>query len=373
MLLGVKMNKRFLISSFVLIFSLSLFFIHQKYEFYSYEVVHTIYGDTEVFEPALLDLIHSKVFTRLKKIHQYGVDHYIHDTIAPYTRYTHSLGVFFLLRKYGASLKEQMAGLLHDVSHTVFSHVGDHVIAQLNNKLFDQNDDAYQDCVHVSYLKQTDIAPILVRHRVAIEDMDHKNGSYAMLERELPDMCADRLEYVLYGGYIEGWLTESEIHTLINTLHYEDGNWFFDDAIQAKKFAELSIRLCEEIFTPEWNVGSYEWAAKGLLRAVELGVISMHDIHFGCDDDMWQVLCRSNDSVIQKSVHNILHAKSLYREGTKDSFDLHYVAKFRGINPWVKSADGLKQLTHCDKNFSHYYAGAKARIGAPRYYKEILA
>ncbi len=370
------MNKRFWFSGALVVFLGSfiwLFSVQQDTKQFSPEVVHTIYGDTEVSEPVLLDLIHSQAFTRLKKINQYGVDYYIRDTIAPYTRYTHSLGVFFLLRKYGASLKEQMAGLLHDVSHTVFSHVGDHVAAQLNNKLFDQNDDAYQDCVHVLYLKRTDIASILARHKVAIEDMDHKNGSYRMLERELPDMCTDRLEYVLYGGYIEGWLTESEIHTLLDALHYEKGDWFFDDAVQAKKFAEISIRLCEEIFASGWNIGSYEWAAKGLLRGVELGVISMQDIHFGRDDEVWQLLCRSNDPVIQKSVHNILHAKNLYQVGTKDSFDLHYVAKFRGINPWVKTSDGLKRLTHCDTAFSQYYAEAKNSIGTPRYYKEIVA
>ena len=33
-----------------------------------------------------------------------------------------------LLAKKGASLTEQIAGLIHDVSHTVFSHVIDRVV-----------------------------------------------------------------------------------------------------------------------------------------------------------------------------------------------------------------------------------------------------
>lgn len=363
------MNKH----AYILCLSFLLFFLNLSSQELRSEIIHTMYGDTEVSEPVLLDLIHSAAFTRLQHIKQYGVDDYIHKTIVPYTRYTHSLGVFFLLRTYGASLQEQMAGLLHDVSHTVFSHVGDHVAAQLNHTVLNQNDEAYQDCMHVAYLKQTDIADILARHGVAIEDMDHKNGSYAMLEREYPDICADRLEYVLYGGYIEGWITHADILAIIASLRYEDGNWCFQDTKQAKKFAEISIRLCEEIFASAWNICSYEAAAKALLRAVQLDIISMQDIHFGCDDAVWQILCTSTDAVIQTAIHTILHATQMYRPATKDSFDLQYVAKFRGIDPWVKTSQGLMRLTECDASFAQYYAEAKERISLERYYSLAAA
>jgi len=52
----------------------------------------------------------------------------------PTTRFDHSVGVMLLIRKLGAGsspasalLKEQVAALLHDVSHTAFSHVIDYV------------------------------------------------------------------------------------------------------------------------------------------------------------------------------------------------------------------------------------------------------
>ncbi len=335
----------------------------------SVELVHTIYGDVEITEPVLIDLIHSKAFCRLQNINQYGVDYYISKTTVPYTRYTHSLGVFYLLRKNGAPLQEQMAGLLHDVSHTVFSHVGDHVAAQLQHHECDQNDDAYQDCVHVSYLKQTDIADILKKHNVAIEDMDHKCGAYCMLERDLPDICADRLEYVLYGGYIEGWLTANELRELADAVHYTDGNWVFDTDEHAKKFATISIRLCDEIFASDWNIGSYEWAAKALLRAVDLGMITMQDIHFGCDDEVWQKLTTSNDELIAKAVDNILHAKTLYEKSDENQYDLAFTGKFRGIDPLVSDNQGTVRLSQHDHEFAQLFHEKHDELAGKRYYR----
>lgn len=41
------------------------------------ERVETFYGEIEVEEPILVELIHSLAFERLKHLHQYGVSYYI--------------------------------------------------------------------------------------------------------------------------------------------------------------------------------------------------------------------------------------------------------------------------------------------------------
>ncbi len=334
-------------------------------------LVESLYGTCDITEPVLCELLQSQAVTRLQRIHQYGVDHWIHPTRKPYTRYTHSLGVLLLLRKFGASVTEQVAGLLHDVSHTVFSHVGDHVAAQMKRQRLNQNNEAYQDSMHTSYLAQTDVAPILARHGIALEDINHKKGTFFMLERELPDICADRLEYNLYGAYIEGWINEEQIDAIIKALHYEHGTWFFDDREQARLFADISISLCEEIFSAVWNIAAYEWAAKALLRAVTLNLLSMADIHFGYDDDVWRLLIQCEDFEIQQAVCGILAAKYLYTPATSQDFDLSYVSKFRGIDPWVRTDTGLQRLATIDASFAERFAVAKKAISTTRYYKCI--
>jgi HD superfamily phosphohydrolase len=356
---GIFMKNKLLLSVFLLI-STYLF---------GEQTLETIYGNFTITEPVLCELLQSQAINRLKEIHQYGVVQYIHQTKYAYNRYTHSLGVCVLLRKYDASVNEQVAGLLHDASHTVFSHVGDHVYAQVKRKRIDQNDDAYQDNMHLWYLAQTDVLPILRRYGMSLEAINHKNGSFDMLERDLPDICADRLEYNLYGAYIEGWLDQKEIHNILQSLHYQNNNWFFDDAVQARKFAEVSIKLCEIIFASEWNIGSYEWAAKALLRAVELHVISMQDIHFGTDQIIFQRLRESSDEEIKQALAYMLQAKTLYQKSDAQDFDLCYMSKFRGIDPWVQTENGLQRLTSIDTSFADYFNTVKNSMKSRRYYK----
>ena len=88
--------------------------------------INTIYGKFVITEPILIDLLASKAMQRLKKVHQFGISHYVQKG-SDYTRYDHSVGVFALLRRYNQSLPEQISGLLHDVSHTIFSHVADYL------------------------------------------------------------------------------------------------------------------------------------------------------------------------------------------------------------------------------------------------------
>jgi uncharacterized protein len=80
-----------------------------------------VYGKIEVNETVLLELINSKPIQRLKGVLQGGLLY----KVKPWktmTRFDHSVGVMLLLRIKGASLEEQIAGLLHDISHTAFSH-----------------------------------------------------------------------------------------------------------------------------------------------------------------------------------------------------------------------------------------------------------
>lgn len=93
------------------------------------ETVETFYGPVEVKEPVLLELIQSPAMQRLKHVNQYGVAFFTTHR-EEYTRYDHSLGVFAILRKNNASLEEQISGLLHDISHTVFSHTGDWIFGK---------------------------------------------------------------------------------------------------------------------------------------------------------------------------------------------------------------------------------------------------
>src|SRR3954449_11375126 len=87
-----------------------------------------VYGPSAVDDPKTVALIECPTFQRLKGIRQAGPSAFAFP-FKTVTRYEHSLGVYTLLRKLGAGPREVIAGLLHDVSHTAFSHAVDFVVS----------------------------------------------------------------------------------------------------------------------------------------------------------------------------------------------------------------------------------------------------
>ena len=150
------------------------------------KTVQTPYGNVVVTEPVLIELLECSAMERIKKVHQYGSRSLIDGYGKSYTRYNHCIGVWALLRRYGASLEEQVAGLLHDASHTVFSHVGDYLIKQADCKK------SYQDDIHAEYLAKQGIGKILSKHGMKLEDIVPNSEVHCALDQDLPDLCADR-------------------------------------------------------------------------------------------------------------------------------------------------------------------------------------
>ncbi|TWK80062.1 hypothetical protein CHCC20333_0614 [Bacillus paralicheniformis] len=127
-----------------------------------------LYGEADL-EPVLTDLIHSKAVQRLNGIHQGGAC-FLVNPAWNISRCEHSIGVMLLIRRLGGSLEEQIAGLLHDVSHTAFSHVADDV--------FNMENEDYHEQMFRQWVKQSDIPWILDTYGFKDEDIlyDEKNG-----------------------------------------------------------------------------------------------------------------------------------------------------------------------------------------------------
>ncbi len=120
-----------------------------------------VYGEFEITKPVILELINSQSLQRLKDIDQAGyrslwvkpdveVGEYDHS------RFAHSLGVYLLLRKYDTQLEEQIAGLIHDVSHSAFSHCIDYVLDSGS-----ETEHNHQDNLFADFIRKTEISAII--------------------------------------------------------------------------------------------------------------------------------------------------------------------------------------------------------------------
>jgi HD superfamily phosphohydrolase len=319
-------------------------------------IVNTIYGDFEVTEPVLIDLFNSPVMQRIKYVRQYGVLDYVIKQKKEYTRYEHCVGVWALLKMYGATLEEQIAGLLHDASHTVFSHVADMLFSN-------QTKDAYQDDIHEWYLKVCGIDVLLSHHDISLDAILHKSGQHKMLERDLPDICADRLEYNIQAGILTNMLTSQDIKVILNNIRYEHDQWFFVDKESAKKLALVSLFNTEHVWGGFANQCIYTWTVDALKRALHIQLLSLDDIHFSTDPVVWDKLWISNDPYIIECLNKIVSHKDLLARIDPQEKKLLKKGKFRGLNPLVKQNGQLYRLTDIDDEYRKEYDRVQMCVG----------
>lgn len=328
-------------------------------------VIQTIYGSAIITEPVLIELLNSQAMARLKQVNQYGIMKFLTPE-QEYTRYQHSVGVLYLLRHFGASLEEQVMGLLHDVSHTAFSHVADYLFGTVLDYY------SYQDKIFEWYVAHTDLGPILERYNMSWICPLEAHDQFRMLKDKLPNLCVDRLEYNLHGGYLEGILTEADIQFIVNSLHYHDKQWIFENQDAAQLFADVALHLTVEIWCADWNCFVYSETAALLKRALAIGLITENELIFSDDATIWHKLTTHDDAVIQQQINCILNYRTHFTHGAAHNCDYTTQGKFRWIDPLVmKDDDTAVRLSALEPSFEEYIIAMKERFKEPHYIRYI--
>jgi hypothetical protein len=319
--------------------------------------IKTIYGSYEVSQP-LVELINSSAIQRLKNIYMGGVTRFINDfEYKDKSRYDHSINVLALLIRYGAGREEQIAGLLHDASHTVFSHVADVLFKGTQDK-------CYQDEIHEWFLKKQDIDKILGKYNILLSSVIHKEGDFKRLEQDLPDICIDRLEYNLANALERKMLSQDGVIDLLESLKFENNRWFFNDLEQAKTFVKIPLFLNEYYWAAPDQILAYRFMAQALKFAIDSKVITYFDIHFSSDDIVWNKLKNSENAQITKLLDLVGNIRDAFIICSFNNCDLVVNGKFRGIDPWVKVGSSFNRLTDIDIEFKQEFERVKKVVDA---------
>jgi HD superfamily phosphohydrolase len=287
-------------------------------------IADRVYGEFEITESILVELIASRAAQRLKGVAQFGLPDQLFYRDG-FSRYEHCVGVMLLLRKSGASLEEQVAGLLHDVSHTAFSHVIDFVFDN-------RKDEDFQDRNHESYIRRTDIPAILEKHGMTVEQMSdyHK---YTLLEQGAPTLCADRIDYTFRESSGE------DVAACLPSLRTYNDTFVFDSEKAANTFAD--IYLAFQVRCESYEVATrYDIFSRVLKRALEMDVIVMNDFW---EDDAFvlQRLESSSDDFIRRGIALLKHRDLSFME--KDV--MPNVKKFRWVDPGVLVDGEVRRLS----------------------------
>lgn len=233
-----------------------------------------VYGPTTIEDVGLLRVIATPTFQRLRGIRQAGPSAFAHP-FKTVSRFEHSLGVFTLLRRLGASHVECAAGLLHDISHTAFSHAVDF--------LFDTEEQAHHELLKPRFLNRPDLADAIRRLGFQPE-LFYDDTIYTLLERPLPWLCADRIDYFLRDGVSCGVLDDDFVARALGSLCVVDGAICVDSIADAREiqwqFAEMNRRFwsgpIEAFIYNEFADALREGLACGAIRYDDLLVDDAH-------------------------------------------------------------------------------------------------
>lgn len=299
----------------------------------------TIHGSLAIDDPLAITLIQHPVMQRLKGIFQYGVMEKIDPSSLSYTRFDHSLGVYQILHNQGLGQKELIAGLLHDASHTVWSHS--------TEMLFGKNSiENYQDKIHQQFLMDHEIGCILESYGLQIKDVLPDCGEFLGLEQELPFLCADRIEYNIQAGFLTGLLSPLDIKEIHQSLFFNGRYWYFNNKVPAEKLALISIDQTLKNWSSPTNMVVSKWVCEALQILLDEGTLTYKGIHFNYqDDELWKILQKTTNDKVKVLMKKVLYASKYYNLTFDYDYDERFYFKSRALDPFVMIEGKLYRLT----------------------------
>ena len=160
--------------------------------------------------PIIWELINTREFQRLRRIHQLSGAYLVFHT-AEHSRFGHCLGVYEIVRRMVneiIDLKEQLteeektlvmiAGLLHDLGHGPFSHAFES-ISSVN----------HEDMTSNIILGNSEVNQVLVKYDATLPKaissiINHTHENKLLIQLISSQLDADRMDYLLRDSYFSG-------------------------------------------------------------------------------------------------------------------------------------------------------------------------
>ena len=289
-----------------------------------------VYGSVAIEEPAILALIECPTFQRLKGVRQAGPSA-LAFPFKNVTRFEHSLGVFNLLRRLDADRREQVAGLLHDISHTAFSHAVDFIVSSREQDHHEQ--------LKPLMLNRPDLAGAL--GRLGYEPAEFYNDSiYPLLEQPLPWLCADRLDYFLRDGMACGAVSPESAGRILHHLAVADARIVMTDVEAAREAVRLFEVMNRDWWASDTEAFIYNEFADALREAIKRGILHPDDLM--TEDDL--VLAKLDAADVPLIARKLASIRRFQPESV-NGYAPRIVPKARWLDPTVLTGQTVEQLS----------------------------
>lgn len=266
-----------------------------------------------------------------------------------YSRYDHSLGVALITWHFTHSKEQTLAGLFHDVSTPLFSHVAD----------FRKGDALTQSATEEpnAQIIRNDkkLAEYLAMDGIDVEKVTDYH-LYPVADNEIPQLSSDRLEYMYPSGMaLDGSWTMEEIAFTYNDLFVGKN----EDGIDELTFrtVEAAELYCEKfcmighILQLNENKLTLQLLAETVNRAIQIGILREEDCLSLSEKAAIalfdEALEQKRDSEFSKLYRTFRNMKVLEHTDSAlnpdDYFSISLKVKQRYINPLVKLENGTSK------------------------------
>ena len=299
--------------------------------------------DVDINEPVVLEIINSMDFKRLEGVDMAGYRPLwakpgIENAQHYYSRYAHSIGVYLLLRRFNAPVEEQLAGLLHDISHSAFSHCIDYAIDEGS-----EDQQSYQDDIHEAFIIKTEIPSILSAYGY---DLDYilNDKNFPLKEQALPNLCADRIEYSLRSAMVFNEIDRTQLKYVLNNLFVNNKKWVFKSADVAKFYAELFGRLNTVHFSGLPSAIMFRIMGDFIKHGLARNYISLNDLYKTDKEVLDQICINLNHDEKLQTIWLGMNNPMLITNNPQN-FSTKVVCKSRAVDPLFIDDGKLRLLS----------------------------
>ena len=287
-----------------------------------------VYGKLE-FSHFLEKIIKNQPIQRLKNIRQNGAMFLAYPHIKT-SRFEHSLGVSHLIKILGGDEKEQIAGLLHDLPHTAFSHVVDYVL--------ENDSEDFHEKHKLNFILNKELSANLLS--IGFEPKDFlKDEHFKILETEHPALCADRIDYTLRDLIAWGKITQQKARLFVDSLIFIESEIAVKSVFWGQWFKDNYDYLNQHIFGDYRNAAANAMFSQLLKKALLINAIAIEDF-FQNDDFVLSKI--NNHSVLQEDLKSI----KTQLESDKVRFSTMEF-KTRFVDPLIIESDRVSRLSKC--------------------------
>jgi len=300
-----------------------------------------IWEDIEASDKKVLRIINHKSFQRLKKIWISGFG-YLFDLKRNSTRFEHSIGVWKLLKEFGASEKECIAGLIHDISHTAFSHLSTYAIqGKYKGK-------EWHELQKEKFMKESGLFELL--EELGFDPyflIEEKN--FPLLENSLPDICADRIDYTLRDSLHLQILNFQEVKKVLSGLGIKDKSFVFLNKESAFIYSFAFYLLNLQHYGSALEAHFNKHFGEIIKIAIEKGILSDSD-WFSDDEKVFLKLKNSGDKEVLSRIKKYNRKLVVFEDFEKPKEIIP--KKIRIVDPKVLIDGKLKRLSKVDEVYS---------------------